>query len=273
MKHIKNAVLATTGVDARGRSISEPELRKLFGQMPDPYILNQEHDLSKLPAGIGRNKRLTRLKNGLLAIQVDLDLYDESLETAPNGLSVSFSNTRIVKRGIDRMDIQIRFNPDVIDLDDIQEIVECSTTELGIQGLELEQKGLDQEAIIVISFLAESVARGFLEAAGSELYRLIKQKLLDLIRHHRSRNNQKVVCHFVYSDRIGHSDVEIVMVADMKAIERLSSEGFDLDTAKGYAAEVIEDSDIRKIVIELQDSQVGWELKSITDSLGKPIEL
>jgi len=52
MKKIKQQPVVTTSTDLHGEKIPLDVLQQFFEEFPDPWLLNNNHDLSKPPIGI-----------------------------------------------------------------------------------------------------------------------------------------------------------------------------------------------------------------------------
>jgi len=156
MKTIRSQTIASTGLDSHGESIPREELERLFEQMPDPWLLFDNHDPSKCPIARAYNKNLVQLGNGNWGICADVDIFDESKLSEYGGFSISFSSRAFSVKPDRSPEIVVGFNPLLIDENEIAQLCRTSTEYLQIDGKEIKLKAHQGPAIIFLEFVQAS---------------------------------------------------------------------------------------------------------------------
>ncbi len=272
MRIIKDSLMASTHLDSQGDRLSEEELKNIFEQIPDPYIINQGHDISKPPCGKAFNKRIKRLSDGDLAILVDLEIYDDQLQIDPRGLSISFAKKQPIEFANDA-NVLIRFNPHVIEKKDMHLLMELKNDLIIPDVIELRQKGLDPIHIVIIEFILISLVRGFFEEAGHELFREFKNKLITIAESHRKRNSMELIYHIIFKDTIGVNNVEVLVVVPSSLLPILKGNNLCIDTIYDFFEKRIGTSKIKKVVLEIIKDNPFFKVIHFVDDNGKAISL
>ena len=178
MKHIKEQVIASTNPNSV-KPITKSELVKLFAQFPDPYIFNQGHDESLLPAGKGYNKKLKDLSNGELAITMDVDLYDESLVIPVGGFSLSSTHKTITDGSNREPSLKVLYDEEILGKSFGFRISDCSDNDICMHACSLVNREAGIVVITVIVFATTAILRGFLEETGKESFKKLKELLIE----------------------------------------------------------------------------------------------
>lgn len=176
MKKLSDQIIASTS-SLSSKPISENDLKNLFVQMPDPCIFNQSHDESLPPAGKGYNKKLIKLQNGDLAITMDFDIYDESLEINPGGFSPSSTHKEYRDNSNRNPEVKVLYDEQVFKVDYWKDIINCSDEEVCISCAPKIDRHAEVTIITVITIVSFALLRGFFEEVGKEAYRKLKAVL------------------------------------------------------------------------------------------------
>src|SRR6266851_742908 len=159
---IKGQVIASTSVDAHGEALPEEAIRTFFEQLKDPSVSFRNHQTSQAPVCRGFNKRLERLPDSSLAIVIDLEVLDEEAFNAVGGFSIAYTN-RTVRFGVNPS-VRVLINPRQFDFDQVaQDIGRLLPQGESIDVTErIEKAAIIEVAIIIVAFIASTVAKGFL---------------------------------------------------------------------------------------------------------------
>lgn len=273
MNKINREVIATSGMDVRGNYLTEKMLQELFNQMPDPYVINQDHDESKPPGGIGNHKKLERLEDGTLAITMDVEFYKENWDSSKHGFSISYAYGRSVSHNeMKKSEICIFYNPREFKETQFVSLLSLSDNEIEIRSVRLEQKSAEVVAIIVISF-ALDIATGFFHETGKELFRLLKKRLSNLAGQSKRESGLAVVFQFTHFDKLNGHDYEVLVVCSADNIKIILDTPLKLDSAKKFVKEVVGNSIVKKVVVDVMEKSPFWKIRHIIDNYGKKIPL
>jgi hypothetical protein len=142
MRTIHGQAIVTSGIDRHGESISVDELRLMFDQLPDPFIMSEEHDPSRLPTSRLYNKQFVQLDDGNWGICADIDIYDEVSFEKYGGFSIAFTRSRFTVIPHRQPEIEVRLNPRLVALEEFHDLARQSTDVLQLDVLNLFQKSL-----------------------------------------------------------------------------------------------------------------------------------
>ncbi|MFH2048600.1 MAG: hypothetical protein ABIJ12_04050 [bacterium] len=273
MKTIMGQVMTSEGTDLQGDIITEEEIRIIFDKIPETVILNQEHDNTKLPPGIAYNKRLEKLNDGKLAIKMDIDLYDDAIEIDFKGVSITFRRYKIEDTFKENPDINFRYNPRNIDRYYLSSIKNLSSNELKIGFCEVEEKGMLETVIIVVTFASSYIAKGFFENIGADIYKKLKSNIYNTGVKFKDEKNKTLVYHFKFQFDFNSQPVEIYVKCPYTSLELILQNGLDTDTIMNFLKEYLGNSFVMRVIIEPCNEKPYWKIIHIIDSEGKAIEL
>ena len=173
---IRGQVIASTGLDSHGESLSRETIGTLFRQLPEVSFSFRNHDTSAGPVCRGFNKRLKELPAGELAIALDLEVLDEEAFKSAGGFSIAFTN-RTIRFGSDPT-VKVLVNPRQFPLEQVaQEIGRLLPPGESVDVTErIEKAGVLEAVIIVVVFVAGGIAKGFFSKVGGELFDYLKKR-------------------------------------------------------------------------------------------------
>lgn len=273
MKTIKKQIIASTNSDLHGDKLSKEELHYLYLQIHEHQMVNQSHDLSKKPVGKMYNKQFIQLGNGEYAIAVDIDVYDEEIVSKMGGVSISYTKNTITQNPYKNPDIEILINPLLINIEQLKDIVQLSTDEIQIDAVELRQKGLEGFPIVILKFVAYSVAAGFFGTIGSGILDKLRSKLKELSTLHKKNKNQDIKYHFEFTANKDSHPFKVLIEMSAEDISLIENKTVSLDSAMEYISKVAGKSKIQKIVMRAKESEPFWETLFFVDSKGQVINL
>jgi hypothetical protein len=176
---IEGHVIASTHLDLDGERIPHSTLRKLFTELPDPWILNREHDLSRPPVGKGFNKRLEPQPDGELAIKMDIEVWDESLLEVPGrGISIAFQRTS-TRLGMGAPDLNVLMNPRQFDYKvTVDDIARLRPQNLTVEVTERVEKAWIQDAAIItlVVYVGDKILGGALGVLGRNVIEYLMRR-------------------------------------------------------------------------------------------------
>lgn len=255
MKTIHGQVLASTGRDCHGQEIPENDLRDLFEQIPDPWLICDNHDPAKPPVSRAYNKRLDRLNDGTLVIRSDIDVFDESGFEKYGGASIAFTTNRLTMNPERKPDIEIVFNPLLFCREEIWELVRKSNDRLQIDAKELVQKAWDLPAIIFLTFACVECASGFFKCAGADLYAFIKQKLITFGRQIEQERDGDLRCNITFSiEHQGHG-VEVLVSVRSADLDILEQRGVAVEHIVAHIRQATADRSVTKVVVQARGEE------------------
>lgn len=276
VKHLlKGQLLADNVSEVKGVVLSRSALESLLQQLPNSIFLNQEHDLTKPPAGRAFNFRLQDLPSGVTQIIADVEIWDEQLMINPGGLSLAFMAHDKSNSGNQEADIYILINPEVIPLEYAENILteSLNSDEYIIRLGKLQQWSADLTPIIILTFISYAIAQGFFGEIGAGLWHRLKGNLRDLTRKHTRSKNTDLIFHSTFSYLRNGNMVTVVVVFNDSVLELLQRQPVNLDEIKEGVEKLVGDSEIIKIVVRLTNDSPYWNLSQIVDSTGKLIDL
>ncbi|MCP4633459.1 MAG: hypothetical protein GY855_11080 [candidate division Zixibacteria bacterium] len=273
MKKISNQILFSTNVDRYGDKLSKTDLYSLFKQMPDPYVLNYEHDLSLEPVAKAYNKRFKELENGEYAITADVDLYNKKIFSGMGGFSISFKRKPFTVNKSRSGEIEVLFNPRYFNEDDIIPLTKLSNQAIQIDAHELIQKGLEPIPIIIIIFVSLKIATGFFEKAGADLYVHLKKKLLSSVNNCKERFQTEPKFQFHFPGELHKNKFNIVLDVCIEDFESLGNDQRNIENMLGFIESKVGNSIIQKIVVRPIEQHPFWTIKYFVDSDGKVVSI
>jgi len=263
LKVIKDQIIASTHVDGTGGQFSKKDLQYFFSQIPDEYEFNQDHDLSKPVVAKGRDKKFAKLPDGHHAITMDIEVYDENIFEKMGGISISFTKGRITVNEKKRGDIEIIFNASIFNREDIEDLVDLSTSYVQIDGLELVQKALEPIGIIIISFVGTAFFNGFFGKAGSDLYDSLKKKLREVSKKQNKEKNTNVNFHGKINLKIDSKIVELIIPFNSDQLDIIDKHGICLDEIKKDIENNIESYKSNRITVAIIDESPYWHITNL----------
>lgn len=189
MKTIKNQIVVTSGVDLHGDSIPLEILKEFHEQMPEPWLLNNNHDVSKPPIAIGYNKKFSEIEDGKWAIMMDVDILDEEEFKKMGGFSISYLRNLVTMDPSKPGDVEILFNPMVVTKSEIDELVSLSTEKLQIDARELIQKAFEIPFVLILKFSTLAFFTAFFGKMGSDTWDLLRDKIKSLAQKKKKKRN------------------------------------------------------------------------------------
>ena len=269
----KDCVAISTERDAHGEEMTEKGVRELFRQTPDPFLLNQGHDITLPPIGRMYNKRLHRLKNGHLAMVVDYEVWGSQQRVKNGGLSVSFVTDLQENPSESMWEVEVLFNPRVFQHDDLKELVAITDLSTSIHFRRLHQKSVEETAILIIKIVAEAMVIKLLGQAASEPWKEVKRRISAYAKKFKQENARDLSIHFTYPHNLNNAHCEIVIAFSQGDLENFYNGFVDIEAAQKFLLEVVGKSQIMRAVVRPKRESPYFELVQIVDSEGKLISL
>ena len=174
---IRGQVLTGSGPDSEGPGIDREVIKHLYGQIASQSVGGVDHDLSREPVVRAFNYRLEESHDGELVIKADVEVLDEQAFSQMGGFSISFTRKTTRIGQTDHPALQVLINPKHFDYESLTSaMAQIVPTGHTVDVTERIEKGavIETAIIIVMLYTLSEVTKGFLSAAGSDLYDLIK---------------------------------------------------------------------------------------------------
>lgn len=268
MRTIHGQVIATSGVDRHGHSISVDELRVLFDQIPDPWIMCDNHDPAKSPTCRSYNKQFVQLDSGDWAICSDIDIYDEVAFEQYGGFSISFTMSCFTMNPDHEPEIEVTVNPRLIPVEEFRDLVRQSTDDLQLDVCDLFQKSLDVPAIIFLSIASSAIASGFFGALGTDLYGLLKKKIKECGDRIRKEHNTELQCNITFQIEHRGNNVSVLVAVGSADLDLLAERSVTAETIIDHINCVAANRDLQKVVVRATDSDPVLFIEYYTDTNG-----
>ena len=273
MKTITGWIAASTNRDSAKPIVSEEDLLQLFNTMPDPHILNRDHDESLPPAGKAYNKRIERQKNGDLAILVDVDLYDENLLLPTCGLSVSTTHITYTDGSGRSPAATVYYDDKVFGNEFWKEIVGCSDNKTCIYAVPKVDRDAGTSLIVVLSFISLPILHGFLGGIGSDAYNRLKQIFSNKQKDIDTTVGGAICYHLKTIYKVDQFSVEVLIAVPPKMISSTPNSTHDLQSLTPFLDKYVGASRIYRIVVEPIQIHPYWHIIQIVDMDGKAIDV
>ncbi len=174
---MRGQILAGTGPDLEGPGIDRETLKLLFTQIQGHLVGGVCHDLAQRPVVRPFNFRLDELPDGKLVIKADVEVLDEERFSQMGGFSVAFTRcTRRLGTG-DKPVARVLINPRFFDFEELSSAISTIVPRGPAVDLteRIEKAAISEIAIIVIVVnLLTEVGKGFLAAAGADIYKFLR---------------------------------------------------------------------------------------------------
>lgn len=271
MRKITGQTIASTELDLHGEEISREALTSLFNQIPPLQLVNQDHDLSKPPIARMYNKQLVELEGGILAIKVDVDILDEKEFAKRGAFSISFAQTHYTINREREADIRLLFNSRIVDLADVAPLLSLSKS-LHIDAVDLQQKGLENAAIIIIAFVSGAVAAGFFGQPGADAYNLLKAKLKELAQRYRNRNVE-LTYHFSFKARLGDDVVEVIIESDTERVQTICEQIIAIEPLLERVSQYANLTKPQRVTLQITQNLPYVQIARVIDHDGQVIDV
>lgn len=273
MKRLEGQIVASTRLDAHGTKLTEGSLREIFAEMPDPTILNNQHDLARKPAGRLINKRLQRLENGELAIVVDAEIEDETTLDWAQGFSLSYVSNVYTVDASRRGDMAVVFNPRILDETDFIPLAGLSDSQVQIDVVELQQRSVEAAAIVILKFAGQAAAAHFVGKAAERAYRALAAMLKAGAERREQSKGQETVFQLQFELSVGATEIPVVLSVSAADLPSLQSDTVDLEAARAFVASKVGNSQIQRVALRFAGSPPSFELDHFVDAAGRVITL
>ncbi|WP_164103219.1 hypothetical protein [Candidatus Laterigemmans baculatus] len=257
MKTLRSQIVATTELDRHGDTIPRYVLEHMYSQIPDPWLMMDNHDPSLPAIARGYNKQFVQLDNGHWAIRADVEVFDESKLAKYGGFSMTFSGKRYSLNLSRVADVTLEFNPRVFEARKILEICSASNGGLQVDALEIHQKGMGEYVALGLSFGSAAILSGFLQEAGKDSYTALKKKILELAKAQRDEESQGLKCQMAFTFERHGGQTEVLVSVDAEDLEYLEAKGLDAQYVIERVNEAVGPLDVRKVVLKaVRDSPI-----------------
>lgn len=273
MKRLNGQIVASTRLDAHGTRLSEEELEAIFAEMPDPVILNNQHDLSREPAGRLLNKRLERLSTGELAIVVDAEIIDETTLDWAQGFSLSFASSVYTVDESRRGDMAVVFNPRILDEADFIPLAGLSDDSFQIDVVELQQRSVEAAAIVVLKFVGLAAASHFVGQFAERAAKALAVALRDGAARRREAKGRETIFQLQFDMQVGDQTVPVVLSVVSDNITDLQTDAVSIDAARAFVESRVGDSQLQRVALRFSGSPPVFELDHFVDFAGNVVSL
>lgn len=258
MKKIPKQPIATTSVDRHGDQISFENLKQLYEQLPERWVLNNNHDLSKPPLGLGYNKHFGKLNNEIWAIFIDVEVWDEQEFNKMGGFSISYTRNKITRNPNRAGEIEILFNPMFFIESEISPLINLSNNYIQIDGVELVQKGLEIPFVLVLKFISYSFFAGFIGKIGANTCDSLINQIKHLAKEKTKQSADVPKTQFVIPTLASGKNTEVLININIEYLEMIKSEReILLDLINKTERR---NQNLKKIVIDHNYQTMTWEL-------------
>jgi len=264
-------IVATACVDDNGFELTEECLRQCFETMPKRILLSDRHDCSKPPCGELFNPRLQRLDNGLLAMVADIHYFDDDAITQQHGFSIAFSNATLLhhKKFNQPVDILFSINPLFFNDTDANELFQFSCGEANIAVEHRIERGLDAPAIMLVVATFGIISRGFFNAAGADLYHLLKGKIKEFGETIKEKHGTDLSCQFKFVYEPLSNKPQFLVSVSSAAVDRLGKSGFDLQSIEETLNKFCDTGQISHASLSLnEDDSPVWTINYVRTEKG-----
>lgn len=262
-----NQLMMSTSLDRHGERFTEEELRICFEQMASEELMTAHHDPSLPPFAKSRNKRLVQEEGGEWAIRADIEVYDEDRLKEFGGYSVTVKcgGRRFVEKA---PAIEVMFNPRVIDTESMLRLcADFASEDLPIDAIYLKQKSAELPLMIGVgfTFIAGSIAVGFLREIGKDIYGQLKKRLASACREAEEKDGQGRICEcritFHIEREKGHIDIYASVTAD--DLDWMIDHGISTEEIEHKIGELARIEDVKKATLKLDRGRVVWEVEMV----------
>lgn len=268
MRTIHGQVIATSGVDRHGHAIPVDKLREMFDQIPDPWIMCDNHDPAKAPTCRSYNKQFVQLDNDDWAICSDVDIYDEVAFKQYGGFSISFTVSRFTMNPDREPEIEVTVNPRLIPVEEFRDLARQSTDDLQLDIRELFQKSLDVPAIIFLSFASGAIASGFFGALGTDLYGLLKKKINECGDRIREEHDTDLQCNITFQIQHRGNDTSVLVAVRSADLDLLAERGVTDEMIIDHINAVAANRDLQQVVVRANTNDPVLFIEYYTDING-----
>jgi len=263
-KIYRNQVMMSTSLDRHGEQFTEEELRDCFEQMVPEELMTAHHDPSLPPFAKSLNKRLVQHEDGEWKILADIEVYDEERLKEFGGYSVTVKcgGRRFVEKD---PAIEIMFNPRIVDTESMLSLcAEFATEDLPIDAIYLKQKSAELPLMIAVgfTFVAGSIAVGFLREIGKDIYAQLKKRLANACREAEMKDGQGRICEcritFHIEREKGRIDIYTSVTAD--DLDWMVDHGLSPEEIERKIGELARIEDVKKATLKLDRGRAVWEV-------------
>lgn len=265
MIKIKKQPIVTSSVDRHGDQIPLDVLKKFFEQMPDPWVMNNNHDISKPPMGIGYNKQFDKLDDDIWAIFFDVEVWDEEEFKNMGGFSISYTRNKICIGTKENGDIEILFNPMLLERSEIESLVRLTNKKIQIDAVELIQKNFEIPFVLILKFISLAFFTAFFGKMGSDTWDLLKKKIEIFAKEKDSKSLITPKCQFCFNDQMNGSNIEVIINVEVNCLDMLENTNQEI-------LEIIEDvkrkhrgKQLKRISISPLPEKPFWEITHCID--------
>lgn len=233
----------------------------LFEQYPLESELNQHHDLGKPPIGKMFNKQFVKLPDGEFAIKFDIEIYDKETFTGMGGFSFSAMTERYSLYPSREPSVEILFNTEVFEKEDILPLLEFSNETFNIEARELKQKALENIPILILKFAAGYA----LNKTADKAFNLIEPKILELGRKIEGKIKDVFKYQVLFKEKFGDNEILIVLDLKIRDLDLINERNIPLTTAVEFIKNNINNSKIKRVALRFLDKEPYWDIIYLLD--------
>lgn len=261
MRTIENQIVVTSGVDLHGESIPVERLKDLYEQMPDSWLLNNDHDFSKPPIAFGYNKKFGKIQDGKWAIMVDVDILDEEEFKKMGGFSISYLRNLITMNPSKAGDVEILFNPMSVGISEINDLIKLSNEKLQIDARELIQKAFEIPFVLILKFSSIAFFTAFFGKMGSDTWDFLRHKIKILAeRKGKQKESKPPICQFMFKKRQQDNFVEVIVTVRVDAFKLIERKSQALEPFLESIFSSSKQVAFKRIAISFDENSDGWQM-------------
>lgn len=266
-------LIASTQLDRDNEKLTYDQLKNLYHQMPDSMPMGQKHDASLPPIARQYNKSFEKTESGEYAIFVDIDVYDKQALEKYGGFSITYSTEKLTRFADLDPSLEIRYNPKYFSSDIANEMIEVSTEIFPINVIKIRQKAVETLPILFLNFPVAAYAAGFFGKAGADTYDYIKKKVIDLSAKCKQDTGKDTGIQIMFPYKDDKYDYRVLIHLSPEQLEIFELDDVNPESLHEFLVEVIGESMVKSVAIEMTSSPPYWKVLHIVDSDNKVISI
>ena len=258
MIKLRGQRMATTHSDRHGDRIPRDALEELCRQIPDPWLLNNQHDLAKPPIARAYNVRFESIEDGEWAIIADVDVLDEAAFAGMGGYSIAYMRDLLSVDPDRPPEVEIRFNPRLVSCDEIGELVSLSREGFQIDGRELIQKALEPYLVLLIKFAVGAFFTAFFGKAGADTWDALRQKIKELAARRKEDQAQDTAAHFEFLVEPYEDPITVIVDVPVSDFPLLEADLELVQSALDQVAQFAAETRVSKVALVFARDPARW---------------
>jgi hypothetical protein len=234
------AIIATTHVDLHGERLAISALEDMVRQVDEAYIpVMWNHDIRFPPLGRSVSAKIIELPDDEHALETESEIWEPSDRLA----DLAGDGRSVVTQHLDEPGFEVRVDRGLSSARDREAAEELAALAgPGRKPVELGKKALEPDAVLVVAVgtIAGSIALGFFQHLGEDLYDHLKSKLSRLVAE---RERSLLIDFDITFERNGRKSLHVLLdgpnAAQIEDLFDRRFEGLDvmIETCLEHAAE------------------------------------